>query len=145
MDAPAGGQSIHPKQQNKMPKLNKRLLDQASRERQLANAYFERMDKFKPFAIIFIVLGLIIVCCGFLFTGITSLMIACILLIISDRVGKRGEEHWVRSHELVKQAREQQAQVTRDGIEAGENPAHRGQALVPLLNTNPGDTAGGSR
>jgi len=103
------------------------------------------MDKFKPFAIIFIGLGLVLTCCGFLFTGLTGLMVACILLLISDRVGKRGEEHWVRSHELVKQAREQQAQVTRDGIEAGENPAHRVQALSPLLNTNPGDTAGGSR
>ena len=103
------------------------------------------MDKFKPFAIIFIALGLILLFCGFLFAGLAGNMIACILLIISDRVGKRGEEHWVRSHELVKQAREQQAQVTRDGIEVGENPAHQGQALVPLLNTNPGDTASGTR
>ena len=128
-----------------MPKLNKRLLNQASRERQLANVYFEHQDRLKPFAIICIGLGLVLTFCGFLIPGPITLTVACIIHLIADREGKRGEEHWVRSHEFVRQAREQQAQVTRGGIEVGENPAHRVMALSPLLNTNPGDTAGGSR
>ena len=132
--------------------LNTRLLYRASKEREQANEHFAKSDRLRPITII--VFGLVIVfalVAYFIVAGALMFLCYALAFTASHNV-KKGNQHWHRSRQLVIQARQQaQAQIkatrqaTRDGIEAGENLAQKGQALVPLLNTTPGGTAGGTR
>tara|TARA_R110002020_G_scaffold10290_3_gene39713 strand:+ start:195 stop:581 length:387 start_codon:yes stop_codon:yes gene_type:complete len=128
-----------------MPKiLDSRLLYRASHEREQANLHFEKSDRLKPITIIVFGLGIVFALLTY-FVAAAALIFLCYgLAFIHSHNIKKGNQHWHRSRQLVRQAR-QQAQATREGIEAGENPAHRVMALSPLLNTTPGGSAGGSR
>ena len=128
--------------------LNKRLLQQASFEREQANLHFHKSDRIKSITVITFVFGILFALFAYFVAAGVIISLSYVLALFAGHSVRNGDKHWDRSHQLVRQARHQakaQAQVTRDGIGAGENPAQKGQALVPLFNTNPGDTPDGSR
>lgn len=124
--------------------LNSRLLYRASHEREQANLHFEKSDRLKPITIITIGIGLVLGISAYFIAALAAIGLGAVLVLVALSSDRKGDQHWHRSRELVRQAR-QQAQATREGIEAGENPARRVMALSPLLNTTPGGSAGGSR